>query len=157
MQKIILTVTFLLISKMLKDCLSFTDNYTLFVKYHNLHNLVTISSCSWYEFYTEILKHINEQYTSAQFKWVLVWIQLMHQTKHAAIMTEVCKCHLPIKASPPPYWLIDQIMWLSKQSTVFTSIFPWELVTHHRKVINVNSHSSNSVDILVSLLTTHIT
>jgi hypothetical protein len=44
------------------------NNYIFSFKHHNLHISVSISSCSWYEFQTEILKHIVvEKYTAAQF------------------------------------------------------------------------------------------
>jgi hypothetical protein len=34
------------------------NNYTFSFEYHNLHILVSISSCSWYEFHMGIFKHI---------------------------------------------------------------------------------------------------
>jgi hypothetical protein len=51
---------FLLVKNKLLDCVCFTDKQQsdILFDHHNLHISVAISSCSWYEFHTEALKHI---------------------------------------------------------------------------------------------------
>jgi hypothetical protein len=53
------------------------------------------------------------------------------------IRTQTCKCDLPINASPAPYLFVYQGIWKFKQSIVFTSILPWDLVICLRKFINI--------------------
>jgi hypothetical protein len=51
---------FLLINKVTELCVLYrqTTIKTFFFENHNLHILVSISSCSWYELHMEALKHI---------------------------------------------------------------------------------------------------
>jgi hypothetical protein len=58
----------LLVNNKLLNCMSFIDKQQLdiLLQYYEQQILVSTSNCSWYEFLMEILKHIDEKYTSTQ-------------------------------------------------------------------------------------------
>jgi hypothetical protein len=137
MQMIMLTITFCSFTESYWTmyALQTNNNYTLSFEYHNLHIFVFTSSCSWYEFHVEIFKHITEQHITPHFKWVFVRIQICIKKKYANIRIQTCICDLCSNASLPPYQLVYQWILTSTQSTLFTFILPWNLVTSPGKVM----------------------
>jgi hypothetical protein len=57
-------------------------------KYHDLHISVSISSCSWYEFRTEVLKHFLENVQVHNFNEYLYELNIRIKNEHADIETQ---------------------------------------------------------------------
>jgi hypothetical protein len=103
-------------------------------EYHDLHILVSISSCFWYEFHTEVLKHIFEKYTSAQFLLVFAQIQHNHyKKKYADIGIWTHKRNLHFNSSPLPWQLACEGTQPDQRNITFSSVFSSEFFTWLRK------------------------